>query len=141
LLELAQGQGFIARKPRDGKPYFVAALLRMTGEERKRKEEGKKKQVPHPSALRAYGLRMTRNSTAKGKGRRPTLNTEGSGTRKGYGAIRHSWAGVAIGAKTDTCKPEGPCTRKGWSNIRASRVWAQDDTKSDCERQRQKTDP
>jgi hypothetical protein len=89
LLELAQGQGFIARKPRDGKPYFVAALLRMTGEERKRKEEGKKKQVPHPSALRAYGLRMTRNSTAKGKGRRPTLNTEGSGTRKGYGKSGH----------------------------------------------------
>jgi hypothetical protein len=29
-------------------------------------EERKKKQVPHPSALRAYGLRMT----TKGKGRR-----------------------------------------------------------------------
>jgi hypothetical protein len=69
LLELRHEEGFIARKPRDGKPYFVAALLRMTGEERRREEEA------------------------------------------------------------------GP------SPIRASRVWAQDDTKSDCERQRQKTDP
>jgi len=76
---------------------FVAALLRMTGKRRRRKEEdgeGKKKQVPHPSALRAYGLRMTAKSDcerqrqkAKGKGRRngkrPPLKTEGSGTRKG----------------------------------------------------------
>jgi hypothetical protein len=69
LLELAQEEGFIARKPRDGKPHFVAALLRMTGEEGRRKEEA------------------------------------------------------------------GP------SPIRASRVWVRDDTKSDCERQRQKTDP
>jgi hypothetical protein len=57
LLASAHEEGFIARKLRDGKPYFVAALLRMTGEQRK-----KKKQVPHPSALRAYGLRMTARS-------------------------------------------------------------------------------
>jgi hypothetical protein len=28
-------------------------------------EEQRKKQVPHPSALRAYGLRMTMKATAK----------------------------------------------------------------------------
>ena len=44
----------------------------------------KKKQVPHPSALRAYGLRMTAKSDRDGKGIRPTLQTEGSGTRKGW---------------------------------------------------------
>jgi len=50
---------------------FVAALLRMTGKERKRKEEaaGKKKQVPHPSALRAYRLRMTQKLLRKAKQR------------------------------------------------------------------------
>ncbi len=52
-------------------------------------EEEKKKQVPHPPALRAYGLRMT----TKGKGiatpgveigdfKSPPLRNEGSGTRK-----------------------------------------------------------
>jgi hypothetical protein len=30
LLELRREERFIARKTRDGKPYFVAALLRMT---------------------------------------------------------------------------------------------------------------
>jgi hypothetical protein len=52
----------------------------------KRDEERKKKQVPHPSALRAYRLRMTMKIKSSGKkGRRPTLNTEAPGTRKGYG--------------------------------------------------------
>jgi hypothetical protein len=40
---------------------FLAALLRMTANN----GEGKKKQVPHPSALRAYGLRMTAKSKSK----------------------------------------------------------------------------
>ena len=42
-----------------------------------------KKQVPHPSALRAYGLRMTTEYEGGRKGGRPTLDTEGSGTRNG----------------------------------------------------------
>jgi hypothetical protein len=68
VVGVATRKGFIARKPRDGKPHFVAALPRMTGEEGIRKEEA------------------------------------------------------------------GP------SPIRASRAWVRDDTKSDCERQRQKTE-
>jgi hypothetical protein len=60
VLGIVREEGFIARKASDGEPYFVAALLRITGKERRKK----KKQVPHPSALRAYGLRMTRKETA-----------------------------------------------------------------------------
>ena len=51
---------------------FVAALLRMTAKNNGNyngnyngncdNQRQKKKQVPHPSALRAYGLRMTRKT-------------------------------------------------------------------------------
>ena len=41
-----------------------------------------KKQVPHPSALCAYGLRMTTKNKGAGEDRRPTLVTpQGWGTR------------------------------------------------------------
>jgi hypothetical protein len=46
LLELAQEEGFIARKASDGEPYFVAALLRMTGKQRRRKEEAGPSPIP-----------------------------------------------------------------------------------------------
>jgi hypothetical protein len=69
--------------------------------DRKRQGQGrKKKQVPHPSALRAYGLRMTAKGNGNGEERsfaalrmtpigsskRPTLEKRGSGTRKGKSA-------------------------------------------------------
>jgi hypothetical protein len=52
---------------------FVAAVLRMTAKNNGNyngncdSQRQKKKQVPHPSALRAYGLRMTRKKRVKAK--------------------------------------------------------------------------
>ena len=58
----------------------------------------RKKQVPHPSALRAYRLRMTRKEkagTTKAEGR--PLQTKGSGTRKGYIKTHLRWGAQGWG--------------------------------------------
>ena len=90
LLELAHEEGFIARKPHDGKPYFVAALLRMAGEQRRRKEEA------GPSPIRASRV-WAQDDNEKQRRRQERQKTGAYKTK----------LGVLETAKTDPYKAKG----------------------------------
>jgi hypothetical protein len=71
---------------------FVAALLRMTGKQRRRKEEADPSPIrasrvwaqdDSEKRLRQAKAQVKSKDKGKGRSRRPTLKTEGSGTRKG----------------------------------------------------------
>ena len=120
---MAREEGFIARKPRDGRPYFVAAILRMTGEEGRRKEEA----GPSPiRASRVWAQDDTKNNCERRrqKQRQEQRQKTGPCTPKGRPPVNAGATsalhrtGVAIGAKTDPCTPLGPGTRKGYGAIR-----------------------
>jgi hypothetical protein len=103
-------EGFIARKASDGEPHFAA--LRTTAArrgERLRKGDTKTPigRVAFLGATpsRAQAL-MGGNAPRPGRHRRPTLNTEGSGTRKGNDNSNNKGNATAKGKRDSSLRSE-----------------------------------